>query len=292
VYDTTATAKPAISAPSNGQVVPVDPVTGRAIPIQLSWSKVGDGQGQINRWDLSIYDKASGSDTGTMVSNFATTTSSSPAVMSNALGGFPILMPNTTYVMKVRGDMTVGGTGLDTLWSDAVEFTIGSGTPVQQDYAGPQILGPAGGATTSTDPGFAWATVPGATKYEFVLATDPALTKTIAGTPVTLEKTSFQATGLDYGTTYFWGVHVVAPTSGVQTIGTFTVMAEPADPAPPPTTTIEVPPQPTPTVIVTAPPAPAPEPAIPQVAIWVVIGVGAVLIIVIIVLIVRTRRPV
>jgi hypothetical protein len=293
VYDTTDNAKPAISSPSSGQVVPVDPVTGRAVPIQLAWSKVGEGQGQINRWDLSIYDKASGSDAGTMVSNFTTSTASSPAVMSNALGGFPILLPNTTYVMRVRGDRTTGGTELDTAWSDNIEFTIGSGTQVQQSYAGPQILGPAGGATTSTSPGIAWAPVPGAVKYMLVLATDPGLTQTIAGTPVTLEKTSFQATGLDYGTTYFWGVHVVEPTPGVQTISTFTVMDEPAPPPAAPTTTVEVPPQPTPTVIVEAPPpAPSPEPAIPAVAIWVVIGVGAVLIIVIIVLIVRTRRPV
>ena len=288
VIDSTATAKTTITSPTAGQKVAVDPVNGRGLPIQLSWNAIGDGQGQIKRWDISIYDKAAGSTTATSIKNFSVTSTTSPAVLSNNLAGWPVLMPNTTYVMKIRGDMTVGGTNLNTKWSDTVEFTVDSGTQVLQNYAGPQILGPAGGATTSSNPGFAWAPVSGATSYEFILSTDPALTKTVAGTPVKLSKTSFQATGLEYGTTYFWAVMVVAPTTGTQTIGTFAVEGEPAEPAPP-TEPIVIPPQPAPEITVEVPPQ---ESAIPAVAIWVVIGVGALLIIAVLVLIVRTRRPV
>jgi len=292
VIDSTVSGKPIISAPVAGQEVSIDPTNGRGVPIQLVWSAVGDGQGAINRWDIQVWNKDAGSLTATWVSNFTTTSASSPAILSSALGTWPAMLPNTTYVMKVRGDQTVGGANLNTQWSDTVEFTVQSGTQVTQTYAGPQIIGPAGGTTTSLNPGFAWAPVAGAVEYQFVLATDATLTKAIGGTPVTVTQPSFQATGLDYGTTYFWGVKVTKPSPGPQTIGTFSTMEKPVVVAPPTAPSqpdIIVPTQTPPDITVNVP---EPTSAIPAAGIWAVIGIGAVLVVAVLVLIVRTRRPV
>ena len=189
------------------------------------------------------------------------------------------LNANTEYMVRVRCDDQVSNDQIRSTWSDAVNFSVGAGAPVQQAYAGPQILGPAGGSTTSLTPGFSWAPVAGATEYEFILATDAGLTQTLAGTPVALAAPAFQAAdALNYSTTYFWAVRVTKPTAGVQTIGTFTTMAKPVEPVPP---------------VIIEPPVPAPPapPAIPAAAVWAVIGIGAILVIAVLVLIVRTRRP-
>jgi hypothetical protein len=281
--DYISASKTTVTAPS---MVAVDPVSGYAAPFQLKWEVIGTGLGKSNKYDIYVRDSATKQYLNMIESG-------TNAVSYQVTGALAVFESGKSYDFRVRAIQQSGGDDLRSLWSDYVTVKVASGSKVEQPYASPQVLGPVGGATTSQNPGFAWAPVTGATEYEFVLATDPALSKTVAGTPVKLTTPSFQASGLDYDTTYFWGVMVTKPNPGPQTVSTFTVMAEPAPPEPAPTTTIEVPPQPTPTVIVTAPPAPAPaEPAIPAVAIWVVIGVGAVLIIVIIVLIVRTRRPV
>ena len=292
--DSTAATKPMISAPSSGAIVNIDPVSGRGVPITLSVDALGDAQGAVNQWTWRIYDKAAGVSTATSSAGWT----ASSVQTSSMVAPFTAMLPNTTYVVQVRGTRTASGEVLNTPWSDSVEITVASGSQVTQTYAGPQILGPQGGGTTGLNPGFAWAPVSGATKYQFIVATDASLTKTIGGTPVEVTTPSYQVTGLDYGTTYFWAVKVMEPTPGTQTISTFTTMEKPAAPsdgggtAPPPVN-VEVPTQPIPDVIVNVPPATdGGGGAISDTAIWAVIGIGAVLIVAVLVLIVRTRRPV
>jgi len=293
IIDSTATAKPVISAPASGTEVSIDPVTGRGVPVTLVTDALGEGQGAFNRWTFRIYDKAAGVATATSSANQTGRTR-----LTSALGApFNAMLPNTTYVIQVRGGQTVGtgaASNWNSLWSDPVEVTVQSGTQVTQTYAGPQVLGPQGGGTTGLNPGFAWAPVAGATKYQFIVATDAALTKTIGSTPVEVGMPSYQVMDLDYGTTYFWAVKVLEPTPGEQTISTFTTMDEPVDgggtTTPPPV--VEVPTQPVPDVIVNVPEQTGGGSAISTTAIWAVIGIGAVLIVAVLVLIVRTRRPV
>jgi hypothetical protein len=154
---------------------------------------------------------------------------------------------------------------------------------VSQGYAGPQLLGPQGGAQ-GLDPasvGFSWAPVSGASEYQIIVATDAGLTKTVAGTPANVTIPAYNATGLTNSTVYYWAVKATKPTASVQTVGTFTTMAKPT---PPPTTTGGGGGAVNPTIIVQQPAAETPA------YIWAVIAIGAILVIAVIILIVRTRR--
>jgi len=286
--DHMASAKPVITSPPEGYTLGVDPVNGRANVLTVSWDPIGTGTAVVNEWDLQITEKAIGWGAPFVSLNGGTTlvltSSSSPSTTFGLVGASNAiaLNANTEYMVRVRCDDQVSNDAIRSGWSDPVNFSVGAGAPVQQAYAGPQILGPAGGSTTTLTPGFSWAPVSGATEYEFILATDSGLSQTLAGTPAALTAPAFQsADALDYATTYFWAVRVTKPTAGPQTIGTFTTMAKPVEPAPP-------------VVIEPAAPAPVPEPAppaIPAAAVWAVIGIGAILVIAVLVLIVRTRRP-
>jgi len=285
--DTAATAMPVISAPASGMEVAVDPVTGRGIAFTIVIDTLGENQGKINRWDYKVWDKAAGKATAA-----TTTNQSGQSKLTSALGLWPVMLSNTTYVFQVRGVQETSGETAATPWSDTVEVTVQTGTQVQQNYAGPQILGPQGGGTTGLNPGFAWAPVAGATKYQFIVATDAALTNTIGGTPVEVTMPSYQVTNLDYGTTYFWAVKVVEPTPSQQTISTFTTMDKPAESTggTTPATTIIT--QEAPPVTVNVPESTGTGTTLPMGAIWAIIAIGAVLIVSVLVLIVRTRRPV
>jgi hypothetical protein len=143
---------------------------------------------------------------------------------------------------------------------------------------------------TSLMPGFSWAPIPGATEYEFILATDAGLTQTIANTPVALTSPAFSvAAELDEDTTYFWAVRSSKPTVGEQAINTFTTRAPSADavaPAPPADIIVNVPP-----IEIPETPATPAAPAVSDGILYTIIGIGAILIIAVLVLIVRTRRP-
>lgn len=280
--DYMASAKTVVTSPPEGYALGVDPVNGRADILTLAWDAMGSGTAVVDQFDISICEKALG--WGAPVVNTNGTAPANPAAPSvtvAAAGGTlaATLRANTEYMVRVRADDQVSNDAIRSSWSDAVNFTVQAGGVVQAPQAGPQILGPAGGSTTTLTPGFSWAPIAGATEYEFILATDAGLSQTLAGTPATLTAPAFQsADALDYSTTYFWAVRVSKPTAGVQTIGTFTTMAEPEEPIPP---------------VVVEPPAPAPPapPAIPAAAVWAVIGIGAILVVAVLVLIVRTRRP-
>jgi hypothetical protein len=109
----------------------------------------------------------------------------------------------------------------------------------------------------------------GVTEYEFIIATDAALTQPVAGTPVTLATTAFGPVTLEYGTDYYYAVRATAPTSSVQSIGAFRTMISPEEEIPP--------------VVVE-------QPVISPAWIWAVAIIGALLVIAVIVLIMRTRR--
>jgi len=202
----------------------------------------------------------------------------------------PVFRTNTAYSVRLTVSTQAGGGNLTGPWSPSVDFTVQAGTQVQQGYAGPQILGPEGGATTGLSPGFAWAQIAGATEYSFVLATDATLEHTVGDTPVRVAAPSYQVSGLDHGTTYFWGVKVSRPTESLMTVGTFTTKEAPVETVLPAPTTIQVlpspptesPPQALPDVIVQVPET---APLIPERVLWAAIGIGAALVLAVLVLI-------
>jgi len=277
--DYLATTKPTLTDPADNYADSINPTGGLGYPVDLKWKPMGTGVGQVDQVDIEIVDKANGF-TGTPTV-FATTVSATNPIYTTALN----LQPNKVYLWRVRAAHTTTPQLIDSPWSDARSINIQAGSAVQQAYSGPILLGPQGGAQ-NLDPnlvGFAWAPITGATEYTVIVATDAALTKAVSGTPAKVTVPAYQATGLAYGTTYFWAVQATKPTSSIQTMGTFTTMQKPVAAAAAPTAgaTAAAPPQ---TIIVQ--PTAAETPAY----IWAVIAIGAILVIAVIILIVRTRR--
>jgi hypothetical protein len=101
------------------------------------------------------------------------------------------------------------------------------------DLIGPLPLSPPMGWATSLRPSFSWLSVPGATEYEFILATDAALTRTVASTPVKVTTTSYSLSAdLHPNTEYFWSVQATKPVVGIQDIGIFSTTGVPPAPTP------------------------------------------------------------
>jgi hypothetical protein len=283
--DVIAATKPTLTSPSDNYADSINPTGGNGYAVDLKWSPMGTGSSQVDKVDVEIVDKANGF-TGNPSNTAAISVSPTNPIVNTGNSAFGsagfILQPNHTYQWRVRAAHTASGQAYDGVWSDPRTITIQSGGSVQQAYAGVVVLGPTGGAT-NLDPnlvGFAWASVSGATEYTITVATDATLTKTVSGTPAKVTGSAYQATGLAYGTTYFWAVQVTQPTVGIQTISTFTTMAKPVAQA---TGTAAV--QPVQTIVVN-PTGSAETP----VYIWAVIAIGAILVIAVIILIVRTRR--
>jgi hypothetical protein len=285
--DYLAAAKPTLTEPADNYADAINPTGGNGYALDLKWKVMGTGTSQVDRVDVEIVDKNNGF-TGNPSASALTVSPTNPIVNTgNALFGPAgyVLQPNHVYLWRVRAARTTSTQSIDSLWSDARTINVQAGSQVQQAYAGPVLLGPQGGAQ-NLDPnlvGFAWAPVSGATEYTVIVATDAALTKTVSSTPAKVTVPAYQATGLAYGTTYFWAVQATKPTTSIQTMGTFTTMQKPVAAAAAPTAgaTAAAPPQ---TIIVQ--PTAAETPAY----IWAVIAIGAILVIAVIILIVRTRR--
>lgn len=280
-------AKPKIVAPADGYALAVDPNTGFGASVTLKWEQMGSGTGLVTAYDLEVVQKALGFTntvtdfTGGGLPPVSAVTPFVTIPTQVGVGGIAGFNANMEYLWRVRARAESSGDLIVSPWSDGYTIKVQSGGVVQQPYAGPQLTGPSLGATdlNPTLVGFAWAPVSGATEYQVIVATDSALTKTIAGTPAKVTTTFYQATGLEYGTTYFWAVKATKPTEGVQTGSTFATMDKPVA-AP----TATAPPATQPPIQVNLPTPETPP------YIWAVIVIGAVLVIAVIILIVRTRR--
>ena len=170
------------------------------------------------------------------------------AALTNTVGDTPVKTPRlallvseleleygSTYFWGVRVAAPTPGP-----WTLAYFLTMDKPAAL----SGPRIVGPDKGNITGRvdDVTFGWVAVEGATEYEFVLATDAALTNTVGGTPVKTRRSNWlTVSGLEYGSTYFWGVRVTAPTSSQWTIAYFMTMdkldASTPTPTPAPTST-------------------------------------------------------
>jgi len=279
--------------PSVPALVPWNQVVGGNVPISVSWpafSNCTEYTVQVSTDDaftqivaVTPISGLPGTGLGWLPPN--------PAAPAWLIG--PGVLGGGDYFVRLQVVQEIPGDGNWSNWSTPVPFTVASGEVVVAPHQGPQLLAPAPGAMgVDLHPGFSWAPWGSATEYEFILATNSALTNAIEGTPVYLNTTSWQvpAGSLEYSTVYFWAVKPTKPVEGPQVIGSFTTMSEPVEEEPPeiiveqPDITVEAP-----DVTVEAPPA---EPGITPSYLWAIIAIGAVLVIVVIVLIVRTRRQV
>jgi hypothetical protein len=115
--DEVATVGPSLTAPADGSVVQVNPVSGGTYTVALSWDRLSKS---------TIYDYQVALDSGFVekVINTATssTTSSTPAVVINTGGTSGALMPGTTYYWRIR---TNQAGPIRSQWSETRSFTVG-----------------------------------------------------------------------------------------------------------------------------------------------------------------------
>lgn len=277
--DTLSKARPTLKEPTDGKLVSIDPVTGRAGNVTLIWDRLSLGtiyEIQISRdadftqrlWIIPSYAPPSPLRPALIVGPTGTPV----IILGTAVPTFINLEAGKTYYWRVRVRDETTGDAIRSLWSTPRSFTVETGVPVVAPYLGPQIFEPAIGAVgVAQRPALSWSHEPGtvAKEYEIVIAEDPELVKKVDGTPKKVKTTSYKVgIYLDWGKTYFWQVKATDPVGNPSPVAHFTVMEMPPPPPPPP-----------------------PPPVTPG-WVWVVIAIGALLVIVTLILIVRTGRRV
>ncbi len=245
-----ATLNTTISTPASGDTIPIDPVTGRAVPLRLVWDPIGTGTGLANMYLAAIFPEAQGLPGAVFIPITGAALTPLPVPSAPSCTIWPVgagaVAPDIAYTFvagNTYGIMIVGlnQVSLDTnlvaafddrmisSWSDPVFIDIEAGSGIiSPPHGGPLLNEPSLEATaTGVDVGLSWAPMSGVTAYELIIATDAALTATVAGTPLTVDTTNFGTT-LDFDVIYYYGVRATAPTSSVQATGTFT-LAEPVE---------------------------------------------------------------
>jgi len=188
--DLMATAVPDLTSPANGAVIPIDPVSGRADIITFAWKPMGGtSTGLAIDFQLKIYEMGAESTTAIDVRTNGTThalvnwgasdaikpavtvgpTNSAAQVAANLIAG-------KTYQWKVRVRGQNNGEDVRSDYCDTRTFSIQAGTGIiSPEQAGVVLQAPAAGSTVPVaKPGFAWAPVAGAVKYELEISTSAA----------------------------------------------------------------------------------------------------------------------
>ena len=136
-----------------------------------------------------------------------------------------------TYFWKVRSCESTEGERIRSRWSPTMKFTVKEcSTDEGEVYLAPILLVPdIGSKNVRRSPTFSWEGFPPTTEYEFILASDDALTLVIVNEKVSTSTYQYKG-NLDWNTTYYWQVKAIEPTLSEPALGVFTVM-----PAPEPT---------------------------------------------------------
>ncbi len=213
--DTLAKHGPWTTAPASNDVIPADPVTGRANEVNFLWRQLSYTTGyelQISKDEkfiLQVLDKAN-------------------IVPSNSVAPGWILFPGLLeashkYYWRVRVSSSYTGESIRSPWSATMYFTVMAGFPVTARHLGPTLLQPPNQCTScGPSPSFSWSPMFMTTSYEFILARDPALTQVIEKVTVPTPAYQYQDK-LEKGT-YYWRVNALKPMiSEPSPVGNFTV---------------------------------------------------------------------
>lgn len=192
------------AGPKAGDIVSIDPVTGRNAQVDFSWKDYylsRQYQVQIARdpgFTLKVYDFG------------AMDTSDAPSPAFWMPPGS--LEAGHTYYWRVRSIQAATRQYIDSPWSEIKTFTVEPGyNGIGSSYA-VQAYTPADGSTEyPVKPlTFSWSGYQGATKYQFILAKDAQLSDIVvddfASTTTYAVKDS-----LEYDTGYYWQVRAVEP---------------------------------------------------------------------------------
>ncbi|HEX7363593.1 MAG TPA: hypothetical protein VF366_00270 [Dehalococcoidia bacterium] len=240
---------PFTTAPPSGSSIPVDPRSGRAIEINFSWRQLSYAtvyEIQIAK-DPDFYNRVLVNENVVPADQQAPTVYTPagallPASGSN-IGSWGNLEAGHMYYWRVRSRAAITGEKVRSPWSATMYFTVEAGLPTASPYPTMVLFNPTyGSKNVSTTPGFSWSSMQGITKYEFVLARDPAMLQIVVKTEVPLTSYLYDGT-LENGKTYYWQVRAIEPVvSDPSPVGSFTVIAaaKPATPVTGPAAPIPV----------------------------------------------------
>jgi len=234
VYDdSVAKVGPWTTSPASGDIIPVDPVTGRALEIDFKWHQLS----YASAYELQLAKDRYFSTIILDNQNIVPVDQLAPECYfpagglvptpTSGIASFGNLEAGHVYYWRVRARVDVAGQSVRSPWSATMYFTVGAGLPVMAEYPTVVLFSPLYGARgISRSPAFSWSPMPRTSKYEFVLAKDAALEQVVVKTNVPL--TSYLYDGeLDFNTTYFWRVRAIEPVvSDPSATGSFTVVAE------------------------------------------------------------------
>jgi hypothetical protein len=135
--DYLATAVPVITSPASGATVPNDPVTGRALPITLSWNAMGTGTGLANTYLVFIWVTADGlSSARIYTTGNLGPFSTAPTVTLQNLATFPapggpafVGISGVEYQWLVMAANQISTDAIDSPWSGISSFTVAEGIP-------------------------------------------------------------------------------------------------------------------------------------------------------------------
>ncbi len=266
-----AAAGPALVAPADNFITPINQETGNANNVVFQWTGIANADPVTTTYNLQIALDSNFTQVVCPVAGIGT-----PMVIVGPSGTTIFnFQADTTYYWRVRADAA-----FDSPWSTSRKFKIDTLAPVSMNS-------PSNGAmNVSLTPTFSWSPAPGATGYELVVSDDPTFAI------ITYSRTStnpvfYSDEELAYSTVYYWKVRPTGasyPAAGTPYVmGIFTTMARPDETTTAPITITQT----NPTITVSVPPA---NEVIPSYLLWIIIAIGAILVIALIVLIVRTRR--
>lgn len=200
--DTLAKSGPWTTAPASEDVIPVDPVTGRANEVNFAWRSLSYAQG----YELQI-----AKDQDFFLRVLVNTNVVPPDQVSPAWIQFPgLLEAGHKYFWRVRASRASTGEVIHSPWSAIMNFTAMAGFPVQAKHLGPTLLQPPNPCTVCNPvPAFSWSPMFQTTKYQFILARDAALTQVVHEAEVSTTAYEYKET-LEKGT-YFWQVKAIKP---------------------------------------------------------------------------------
>jgi len=202
-----------------GDIIGVDPVTGRNAEIDLTWEQlclatgyeiqIAKDRNFTQRVNPAVNNSgAIAAVIGSIPMNMDAFNMNSPAAWI-APG---VLEAGHTYYWRARTARSATGQYAISPWSDAKPFTVQPGFPVRTDYYGIQAFNPANGCLgCPTKPvSFSWSGYPATTKYRFILARDSQLQNIIVEAFTTTTSYALNE-ALEYDTSYFWQVMAVEP---------------------------------------------------------------------------------
>jgi len=196
--DLLAVAGPWTLSPAPGELIGVDPPTGRSVEVNFRWQQFPETR-KYEFWLAKDEE-------------FTLTLIKELHVPFDLEGPAYILPPGVlevghTYYWEVRAREAVTGEEIRSPWSATMFFTVKSGLRVTTPYIGPMPLTPANDATSVPikPVSFSWTSFKDTTKYHFQLASDSSMTKILVDTETPTTAYSYDKE-LEPDTNYFWRV--------------------------------------------------------------------------------------